>query len=205
MSGGPELPEDPGWGHALREAPLALVPIVRRWRRDRWEPDTSVLAGLRVAFATTWFGLACVAVVGVLSIDGDPDYDPVQPTTTATAVAVIGLISVFAITVARRRELVCGSDDELAQTFRTQTFNGILISVVPALAGYSGAIVSASMVPYAVGAGFAASGLLVVAPTSSALRRAQRSLDAAGCGRSLAAALAAPLSSGKTNPDDGRN
>ncbi len=112
---------------------------------------------------------------------------------TEAVVAAIGLSSLMGLILVKQRSLSCGSDVELVRANNSRFFTGIAFAEVPALAGFVATILVDSTMPYFIGAGMAACGFALVAPTRSELRRTQELLRSDGCNRSLGAIMAKPL------------
>ena len=182
-----ELPQDPGWGRPLDIA-LALVAPPIAFRRSQ----PAALAALRGLFLAFSMGLALISfvVVPFLSTGTDTD-DALDPTVAAGAIAGIGA----ALHIASRlfasptRYQSCRSSTELAGLFRSQVFLRLALAETSAMLGFIAFFLTDSVIPYAVGAAWAAIGFLHLAPTRRRLEHLQAEITLQGCPHQLLNAL----------------
>lgn len=185
-------PNDPGWREAWRQAGWGLIPQVgqRRLTRLLKEGKLSALVATRAAFLG--FSLALVGFGVILAfLDSGSGVKGTTPSGPAAAViVVVGLLS-FA---ERRIEqpLSCESDAKLAGTYRTRFFLRVAFAEAVALFGFVAVFLTGVFWLYPLAVVFTAVGFARLAPTAGNLTKDQQELYAAGCGRSLVAALATP-------------
>ncbi len=142
-----------------------------------------------IAFCLS-IALNLLVVVAIWSGSTVPE---TAPGLSALAVAAIGLLCLTGLVLFRRRTLKCGSDKELFLAYFRRLYALLAFAIAPALAGFSATVLSDSMTPYLVGAGFAACGLALTAPTRAEVERTQEVLNSQGCNRSLGVVLANPI------------
>jgi hypothetical protein len=195
----PDPADDPGWRPVLSGAWMLFLPGVGRrvYRRRTGAQGTNGLTVLRALFLSFCFALVMVGVVVAVLTNTTP---PVNRHRLNALPVAIGIVVVGGLCeVGRRlieRPLDCSDDLPLAGTYRTRFFLRIAFSEVPALVGFTGFILTARWWTYPLGLAFTAVGFARLAPTKPHLAQDQAVLDAAGCRRSLSAALAKPAPPG---------
>ncbi len=171
---------DPGWPIDW----LTLVPGVFLIRSRRAGVDG--LVALRQLFAAFSVGVAATSVVVVVLAQGP---GPTQPQWTfGVLLLVIGAASVTACTRAGP-SLDCGDDASLVESFRARFLIGLAFAESAALLGFVAFFLTGQEWMYFAGAAMTAVGFWRLAPTAAHLDQAQAVLRAAGCTRSLVAAL----------------
>ena len=182
-----EPPQDPGWGRP-RDIALALVAPQIALRRSR----PAALAALRGVFLAFSMGLALISFVVVPFLSTDTESDAgVDPIVAGGAMVGIGaVLHITSRRLARRaRYRSCRSPAEVAGLFRSQFFLQLAIAEATAMLGFIAFLLANSVIPYAVGAAWAAIGFLRIAPTRRRLERLQEEITLEGCPHQLLDAL----------------
>jgi len=180
------LIEDPGWRPAL----LAIVPIFgarAAVQRARNHPARGLVIArqLFLSFAVT-IGLSAFALV---KIDLGSEDGSLSVSTVLAIVAVIAAIA-FLVGPIVERPLDCADVGKLVESWRTRFFIRIAFGEAPALVGFTGAFLSASIAPYFVGAAATAAMFFRAAPSARNIARDQDELFSRGCSQRLLTALA---------------
>jgi hypothetical protein len=178
--------EDPGWRLDWRAMTpyLQLHPMMRM--RTRGE-QLMILRSFFVSFLISlgFFGLLILQTL------------PFGGSTRATWAVGLFAIAVACGIVQRafaRRVPRCDSDRELSDWYRSQAFGRIAAAFSTPLFAFCAALQTNTGWLFFAGVLFAIPLFISAAPTREALVREQERLDAAGCDRSLVAALRRPRS-----------
>lgn len=148
----------------------------------------SALAALRVSFLTFSTGLVLIGVVAGILVSMGVLEGSLDTVTACIGVAVIGLLLQVASRIVDR-DLLCGSVEELASSYKTRFFLRMAFAEAPALIGFVAVVLTGSAWPYIVGLAIASVGFARLAPTRSHLERDQEELTTRGCGHQLLHAL----------------
>lgn len=181
--------EDPGWRPALR----ALIPFVGiKWRP---QPAPDGITTIRSIFVGMVSALPLIAYSLTYIVQTSREWSP-----ASAAVIAAGLDSHTGLTLLGRRPLTTDSLDSLSESWRTRWFLGVGLAEIPALLGFSLAIVTDALWVYLPGMAFGSAGFWRVAPTKASLRSDQERLRAAGSPLDLTEALmtAGPYASGSS-------
>lgn len=172
-----------------------LIPVIGLRLLGRTNADdTSSLERLRQIFISYLVGLIGLLLVGLAVTGGSGDGEPALTSGQALGVnMVIGLIALGGIVLLRRRPLDCGDDETLVNGYSSRFLLSVIVALVPVLAAFVVALLAQTSAPMLGGAVISFFWLLVVAPTRANVANAQQRLDAEGCDRSLALALAGPI------------
>ena len=175
--------EDPGWrGVSAR----VLGGLLKPWKGHRLADGldgVSTLRMLSILFVGALFLYLFVTFQLV-----EEDHDPVR-SLTVWGIALVGIASILGARWAAGRPLNASSDQELAASYRTNFFVGIVFAESPALIGFALSFVEGSRIPYLWGFAFSLVAMLTVAPTRGHLERRQRDITTAGSPLSLGEAL----------------
>ncbi len=187
---------DPGWRPAVK----ALVPLVglRMAMKRRSASPGNGLVTIRQAFLA--FPSAIAMLGFVLWLMG---LKPAHNSPSAGLVTVVvGAVAVGAMAAGPllHRPLDSTTDASLAETWRTRFFVQIALAELPALFGFTGALLAGAIAPYLLGAAVAAAMFVRVAPTARHLDRDQQELRNRSA-RSLVTVLATAT---VRPPDQGR-
>lgn len=172
---------DPGWTEAAR---LGLTYQLNR--------SSNALVAIRALFTVMVLALSLVVLsalllLGVAGLPGDIDLVAMS----AVVVAVGGAAVVGTRVI--RPPLSCESPEALIGGYRTRVLLGMAMSEVGVLVGFVGTILTASVLPVALGLFLTLIALGRVAPTSANIEQAQQELMESGCARSLQGVLLEPF------------
>jgi F0F1-type ATP synthase membrane subunit c/vacuolar-type H+-ATPase subunit K len=174
--------DDPGWPRSLWILAL-FVPGALQWYL-RGSRGRDGLVTLRVVFLSFSMALVLFGVVlPFLGLKGDS----VMPW-----LLILVAIAVVCLGAARLAEkpLDCASDQQLSRTYRIRFFLRIAFGESVALFAFVAVFIGAPLWMYYAGATVSLIWFWTrAAPTRTALARDQEALNAAGCSRSLVAAL----------------
>jgi F0F1-type ATP synthase membrane subunit c/vacuolar-type H+-ATPase subunit K len=174
--------DDPGWPRGLSMF-LVMVPGLaqRQMRRGRSEHGLLMLRQAFVAFSTQ------IVLFGVVMLAVPTKGDAVVPWLPI----LVGLMIVsFGAGRIAEKPLDCDTDATLASSYRSRFFVRIALAEGIALFAFVASFQGAPMWIYYVGGAVTLVRLWThAAPTRAALARDQQALNAAGCPRSLVAAL----------------
>jgi hypothetical protein len=178
--------QDPGWKFSLRSFPYTFVPQYAVQRAAK-QPGFNVLAFTRQMFVSYCLSLAAVTAV-VFILAGTVEFEDPQAALAASMVVAIGIVGLIAGRLLNR-QLDCSSDASLAASYQTRFFLRVAFAQSAALGGFALSIALGPWWVYLIGLGFAAVGMIRLAPTRQRLEVEQAELTAKGCRRSLSRAL----------------
>ena len=180
--------QDPGWGGAIRRAPIMLIPFagffLLQGRRDRG-PDG--LTRLRAVFLG-YLGVLVffLAFIWLVVAGEDPKRTPAW---LPVGLAGYGAFCLLMTRWARNRRLDTSSPGALAGSYRSSFFVGAAFALAIWFAGFVGAYLIVSPWPYLVGMTISVIVLALIAPTRADIERRQHQIAAAGSSLSLGEAL----------------
>lgn len=149
---------------------------------------TDGLSRLRLLYASFVSAIVAIGVV-VLILDGVIEDSDTVPDAAAIGVIVLfGVVCLVAPPLVER-PLDCTDDRSLVAGYTTRFFLRLAFGETPALVAFVVFVLTGRAWLYLVGLPFTAIGFLRAAPSGRNLDRDEEALVAAGCGRSLRAAL----------------
>ena len=154
------------------------------------------LSTLRMLFFAFSLGIALISFVAVpILAAGSDSADKIDPAVPTAVVFVIGLaLHLVGQGFSRPdRFSACGSRAQLVAMFRTQFMLRIALAEASALCGFVAFIVTANVIPYAVGVAWTILGFIRIAPTRRHLERLQDDLALQGCPYQLLDTLENPI------------
>jgi len=174
--------DDPGWPRGVSLFAL-FIPGAAQWQLRRNRGGDGLVA-LRQVFVAFSYGLVAFGVVlPFLHLKGD-SLMPWLFVVAAVAVVVLGAARFV------EKPLNCETDTSLAGSYRTRFFVRIAFGESVALFAFVAVFTGAPLWMYYAGAAVSLIWFWTrAAPTRTALARDQEALNAAGCSRSLVAAL----------------
>jgi hypothetical protein len=196
---------DPGWRPALKASLWTLIPglgLVRaRSQRGAGDPDGLVqLRSILVSFASS---LVLIGIVVAFLAGGDTR-SSMSGEAGAALVVAAGTVALLLVRFVPR-PLDCSSDVTLAASYVTRFFLRLGFSEAAGLVGFVGFFLTANPAMYPLGLAFTAVGFAWLAPTAAHLEADQEDLHAAGCSRSLVAAVRAGRHTGRLGRRSGRS
>lgn len=179
-----DITQDPGWRAAWRGMVWMLSPAAALVRQKQGD-DLLTLRAVFVACVAAVVGatVPVTVLVSVVRVEAVT----LSPALVAGAVAAVGLGG-FGM-ASRPVGLDCADDERLAGSYRQGFLLRVGFAQLSTMLGYLGSVLTEDVVPYLVGAAFSLASLSRIAPTAAHLARDQQALTAAGCPRSLIAAL----------------
>lgn len=165
-------PADPGWAPVVRLLPKMLIPFIGM---RTMSTQASALMSLRMMWLYIAIALMPLWPVTALVV---AELDPAWSAgATSAAVAAFGATTLAGSRFVDAR-VSLDSVAAFTATFPRLSMLRYAMAAACGLVGFAGAVVAASVYPFAVGFGFVWLGLVVAAPTKARLAAVQAGVDA---------------------------